>query len=230
MTEALDTSNESSVVFNLRQLMQLEEERVVHERLAAQAMREASTHARVEREQRERQAAEQEVRHAAREAERLATEREAALLRVRLEAAAMEREQRERLAEQHARELARLSGAGHRVRAWLFGLSLLCLVITAGAISLADRRIADARERARVAASAADARAREVGALRARLASASATPRLKSVLAPPMAAAEQRPVGTQRPARPRVVKPLHRAAPPMPVLEIGDDNDPIGEL
>ena len=91
MAAAQDTTSESSVAFNLRQLLQLEDERIAHERLAVRAAHEARERARSECERAEREAAAQRARESAEEARRAADEREAALLRVRLEAAARER-------------------------------------------------------------------------------------------------------------------------------------------
>jgi hypothetical protein len=124
--------SESSVVFNLAEIMRLEAERVAAEQAAA-----AEAVARAARERERRLALEQEeaacmrAQALAREvaereqSERRAREHQEALLRIRLDAEAAERLERERLALEHTRtceRIARQARSERRNRTmWLLG-------------------------------------------------------------------------------------------------------------
>lgn len=170
MTDAAD----SSVLFNLRQLMKLEEERVAGEadalrlaREAADAEAQAVVEAAECRAQSEREAL-----------QRATVEREAALLRVQLEAAAAERAREQRLNEAHARELASLQADAARRRAGALRRVGVVFAVAAALAGAGQWVALERTDRARGAAQAAltltAAQARELADLRARLSSAQA--------------------------------------------------------
>jgi hypothetical protein len=161
MATQLSAANESSVVFNLRQLMQLEHERVSADEARARAVRAAQERARAERE-----------RNAREEAERAATERQAMLLRVQLQAEAVARAERERVALEHAQQLQRMQ---HEARRALVTRVLVAACGTLIAASLVHATLTESRPRVVAAvvredAQAAARAAEELSELRRRLA------------------------------------------------------------
>jgi colicin import membrane protein len=107
----VDTTHESSVMFNLRQLMHMQEERVAEEmqRTLERRLAEERARLRAAAEQAERVSLEDEARQRAR------LEREAVLLRVQLEAAAAERARKADTERAHAQALAAVQ-AEYRAR------------------------------------------------------------------------------------------------------------------
>ncbi len=242
---------ESSVVFNLAEIMQLEHERVTAERAAEQAAHAAVEHAqreRLERERRELERAQQvQARlrlRAARRAERQQQERAAALLRVRLDAEARVRLQQDALELERLR-VEQAQRRGYRWRRWQGGalsVGLAVLVATGTAAWLhvqhgeAELRAVRATEReahARgVAAAQESARLRaQLDALRAAQASAptlsSPHPRAEpnAVAKPPGSGTRNRPHGAAGTAS----RPPRTAPAPLGGLD-GYGDDPIGGL
>jgi hypothetical protein len=238
-------SNESSVLFNLRQLMELEADRVHSEAEAVRTAELAADRARREAQvaaEAQRRAAEvarvESERSAALEAEQLAREREAALLRVRLEAEAHERAaqeqlaiERERIALEHARVLRR-SGRGRIVIA-VMGLAMAGIgAAAAQSIFPQQPTAAGVVAAGPVSANPFDERASELAALREQIAklTSRATQTTPPAIAPAVAA----------PARPKPRTPPHpthttegERRPSHPGDELrfdGDDKDPLGGL
>jgi colicin import membrane protein len=229
MTMSLDTTHESSVVFNLRQLMQLEADRVAREEEAAQAECERIAQA-------EHEAAARQQRLLAEAAERAQDVREAARLRVRLEAQAAECAQDERLRRQHADALQRVQVQAQRARVRLtrscIGAGLLLCSLVVVNWRDAAQRVVDAETRARSSLVAASERARELAELRARLehGPVARNPVGTSVVAPPTATARPPHVVAARP--PRALRPVRkpsRSAETLPFVE-SDDDDPIAGI
>jgi hypothetical protein len=106
MSSTLDTTHESSVMFNLRQLMRLEEECVADEERAIREERAAHEQASLMKQQRAAAEMAERARLEEAERERVRVERDAALLRVQLEAAAAERAHEAQLERAHADKLA----------------------------------------------------------------------------------------------------------------------------
>jgi len=171
LSDMTSSTQESSVLFNLRQLMQLQDERVAAEEHAMREQRAAQAEA----QQREREARAERERQAQ-------LEREAALLRLQLEAAAAQRArdaeqerahalqleaaaaQRARDTDQeraHALQLARLPSRTGRLpqHAALLLSALSCV----GALWLADAHAGAAAQQAQAAAAE---QARELEAVR----------------------------------------------------------------
>lgn len=113
------------MLFNLRQLMQLESERVEAEDAAVRARAAAAEreHEAVER------ARVEEARRESQEALRLEREREAALLRAQLSAAADERLRCEGLALERARTVSEIEGRTRRARAAIAAAGLAFTLI-----------------------------------------------------------------------------------------------------
>jgi hypothetical protein len=136
---------DSSVLFNLNEIMRLERDRVVAEAAAARAaeahaIAERDARARRERERVEREralaeAAVQEREQRAREAERQhEAERAAALLQIQLEADAKRRMTEQQLELVHASRMAELAETQRKKRAsWLIAGSLVALAVGSGA-------------------------------------------------------------------------------------------------
>lgn len=181
---------ETSVQFNLAELMRLEQERLDAEQRRATEEREqaiqACRTARAEAERAERarrtallEAEAARTHGAQRDAERLAQEREARLLAVRLEherAAAAEERERARQHDLALRQLQLASGRRDR-RAWLWG-GLGCTALLATGLLFANgvqerltgatRALAQARIRLESERGGLDAMRAELSALRAR--------------------------------------------------------------
>jgi hypothetical protein len=235
-------ANESSVLFNLRQLMELEEARVQSE---AEAAREAESAARervlAARAREERAAAEleraraEELRRVELEAARLEQEREAALLRVRLEAEARARAELEQLALERERialvraQVSRKRGAP-TVLLIAFAAAAISVVGVYASIVRSPPTAAGGVDRSLVAASLFVDQARELEVLRAQVASLSA-PKQVEVQRP----ATSTSAATAAP-KPRVLKHIRSAAhtspkPDQNTIDLGpDDGDPIGDL
>jgi colicin import membrane protein len=232
---------ESSVLFNLRELMQLESQRAAAEdaqaRQAAEAQQRAIEDAeRALREaaaqrEREREALLTRERAAAEAAEQAETERQAALLRVRLEAEVLERALRAQAAAEHAAELARLAGIARSSRRRSSSVAALlvlgCSVATLAVARNAESRVAAVRSEAEqtVRRLAAQARAPQRSA-------PPATPLARET--PTTAAAVAVSPARVVPDRPRKGRrnPRTTRQPEAPVdLDFGsNDSDPIGEL
>lgn len=136
---------ESSVLFNLQEIMRLERDRVAADEAAARA---AQAHATAQREARVREQREQAEReraareHAEAERARVAleavraeeTERAAALLRIRMEAEAQERLAARQLELARTEQLQALAEDQRRKRAsWAMACALLTLCLASGA-------------------------------------------------------------------------------------------------
>jgi colicin import membrane protein len=148
-THCVET-NESSVVFNLRQLMQLEHERVLSDEASACAARVAAQRARAQRQH-----------DAEQHAERIATERQAALLRVRLQAEASTRAESERIALEHVRQLQRMQHEAARSRLTRALLGAAAILIGA---SIAHATLADTQRQPAPAAVSREAQTEAVAA------------------------------------------------------------------
>jgi hypothetical protein len=139
---------DSSVVFNLREIMNLEQERIAAERAAAQAEREravreqqarereAVLHAEAERVA-EREAQAERVRAQEAAEQRARAQREESLLRIRLDAEARERLERERIAAEQGRAADALDARRVRKTALIVTLSALCAICAAAYFALA---------------------------------------------------------------------------------------------
>lgn len=173
-------NNETSVLFNLQELMRIEQERVLAEAAAERAAHEAMERQRTERERRladEVARAQREEAQAQRERE-LARERSViesdtaratALLKVQLEMEANERAERQRRELEHARALSLIGaerqgrGSG-RALAWLLIGTLL--VAALGYFGVLSPLLRDSRAREVEALELALQHARELSALR----------------------------------------------------------------
>lgn len=127
-------SSESSVIVSLREIMQLERDRVAAEEDAARAAEARAAQAardavrlREAEVDRTRALERERERRAEDEAERRRAQHEAALLRVRLEVEARERAERERLGLEHQRALRRLD---LEVRSRHLARALVALLVT----------------------------------------------------------------------------------------------------
>lgn len=136
MASTLNT-DESSVMFNLRELLRLQGEREAEEVRAEQAVREAEAQAQLlaarrvqeaeaERVEQARRALAAEAERAQRMEQRAQTEREAALLRVQLEAAASERARESALARDVEQAAARVASQWRRRTLTLLAAVALC--------------------------------------------------------------------------------------------------------
>jgi hypothetical protein len=239
------STTESSVMFNLRQLMPLEQERVAREQEAAQQAR-AEQQACLEREQRGRAAeAASRAEEQARQEQRAAAQQlvigegnQAELLRAQLEAAIAEHTRQQHLNSVRARELEQLHADNARDRGRLLkragrALALSCALAGAGQW-FALQRTAEARAAAQLASGIAAAQAGELAGLRARLMNAHTEADHE---VPPAASEPTR--ATSAPPRVRSGTPRVRATPtklrtssvaPSDLELDGDDLDPIKGL
>jgi hypothetical protein len=243
MTTHHSVANESSVLFNLRQLMELEEARVQSE---AEAAREAELAARervvAARARAERAAAEveraraEELRRVELEAARIEQEREAALLRVRLEAEARTRAELEQLALERERIALERAQVSHKrgTPAVLF-IALAAAVIGAAGVYASIVRVpptaaAGGIDQSLVSASLFVDQARELEALRAKVASLTAPKPVE--VQPPTTSTSAATVAP----KPRVSRHFRGTAHASPkpddnMIDLGpDDGDPIGNL
>lgn len=233
--------DESSVVFNLREIMQLEHERVVAEQSAARAAEEQVARARLVSERRAAERTRAAERERMQDAERAERERAAALLRAQLDADAAERSERHRRELDHARDLERLrlERRGRRHAAFALGA---CAVILAGGVAaffaVLQPRLQVARAREAEASMLAANRARELASLRERLAALDAQP---PAVVPTSRTPEATRTSTSTPigtaAKPRIsarTSPQRAVQPanPAPALESmnDDDDDPLWGL
>jgi hypothetical protein len=234
------TTCESSVVVNLRQLMELEQERQAAERAArAQAERERGARERAEAERVQQLAAAEAERVeqlAAAEAERIRNAREAALLRVRLDAERAERARREPRAELHARELAELVASSRRrqtrVVVCAFAALSLCGALVLGEVRRVQQRASDADTRQRVALALASARAREVAELHTqieRIAAHSASGSQARQPPPKPASPTREPRLPDHMHRAATKHPAHAPTSLLPELDLNSD-DPLEGL
>lgn len=207
------------MLFNLRQLMQLESERVEAE--------EAAVRERAASLQREQQAAEraraQEEGRQVREALRLEREREQLLLREQLRAAADERIRRESLEVERAREVSAIDARMRRSRAMIAAAGVAFTLIGGAAVHawLSAPRIVQSEAR-RPAPAQPVVRAEqdsELARLREQLATllASKQAQPQPTAAPPAPA----------PRRPSLLKHSHASSRP-PRLD--PENDPLGPI
>ncbi len=170
----MQTHNESSVLFNLQELMRIEHDRVEAEHAAARALEEQARQrqreqaAAVERAQIEEQAAENARQRAQiEEAARLEVARAVALERARLSVEAAERAERQRMAQQHAEALARLTRSTRlpwRQGVWV--LAVVCAIVALGYFGAIDPMLRQSRALEAQARALADHYAREIDALR----------------------------------------------------------------
>lgn len=233
-------NTESSVLFNLRQLMQLEHERVESELEAAreaaaevERVREAAEQARMEEQRRAEREAARVVRECEAERERMEREREEALLRVRLEAEAGERRASEELALLHARDMQHVQLAARRKRGWMLGATLVAAAIAASGVHALLRarpaEVVTVAPRVQAAGLLAD-QARELARLRelvAHLSQARAEPAAAVVAVP--AAEHTRKLPSARP-KPRVPRgTTHREDNSLDDLDDAS-NDPILDM
>lgn len=226
-------ARESSVIFNLRQLMQLEQERVAREEEQAQQLR-TREQARLEREQ--RAAAERQALLEHSSAQRVADPR-AELLRAQLEASIAERTRERRLNSDRAREIAQLHAANARDRVRLLKRAGLVLVLSsalAGAGQwIALQRTAEARAAAQMASGLVVAQTRELAGLRARLMNAhiEAVPTQPDAVSPAAAEPTRATNSARRVPRVRATPAKARASKLVPDLDLdADDLDPINGL
>jgi colicin import membrane protein len=241
MTLHHSVANESSVLFNLRQLMELEEARVQSE---AEATREAELAARERvvavRAREERAAAElvraraEELRRVELEAARIEQEREAALLRVRLEAEARGRAELERLALERERlALERAHVSRQRATPAVLLIALAAAAIGAGSIyaSVAPQPKAATGhvDKSVVSASLFTEQARELEVLRAKVARLTAQT-LVEVQRPNTSTSAA--TATPKPRLRKVVLTAGRVSPKADdEIDLGsDDRDPIWGL
>jgi len=216
-------------MFNLRQLMRLQDERVEQEQRAARAQREAEALAA----QRERDAETQRAHLAARAAARADVEREAALLRVQLEAAAAQRAREGDVAQVHANELARIADELTRRAARSGTRKLLVTTLTLASACAAALWLVDARSEAslREAPAAVILQAQQLDALQMQLRALSAMPEPPATLQPPSTL--QPPAEAQAAApRPKPAhKPTKQRKPQTHEVGLGEDStDPIEGL
>jgi hypothetical protein len=234
------TSCESSVIFNLRQLMELEQEREAAERVAhAQAERERSVRERAEAERVQQlmaAEAEREREQAAAEAERIRIAREAALLRVQLDAEAAERARRDPRAELHARELAELIATSRRrqirVVMCAFAALSLCGALVLGEVQRVQQRASDADSRQRAALALASARERELAELHTqieRIAAPSTAGTQVMQSAPKPASPTREPRLQNHPHHVDTKPPAHDPTSLLPELDLNSD-DPLEGL
>jgi hypothetical protein len=228
----------NSVVFNLREIMQLEHERVAAERAAARAAEEHVARGRAEA---ERRAAEREravERERLQDAERAERERAAAVLRAQLEAQAAERAEHHRIELDHARDLERLRLERRGRRGTVLALGMFAALVTGGAVAylaVLQPRLQLARARESEATMLAASRARELAGLRERLTALVAQPampatRPRATDAPQAGAAE--PTAT----KPRTVaraprRPVHPSNTSVTLEPLdGENDDPLWGL
>ena len=135
----MQDQRESSVMFNLAELMQLESERVSAEQQCARVMAQRAVQLqdelrRAERERLERAAeqAAQQAQAGLHEARRLEAEREAALLRVRLQVQAQQHLADEQADREHTRALHRIGARHGAMRAARTHRSILLVIVVCG--------------------------------------------------------------------------------------------------
>lgn len=177
-------AGESSVLFSLREIMDLERARIAGEEAEARAVAAEAERRRVEEERRDREQVERAVRSADQreqeaqlaEARRQAAHEEA-LLRIRLEVEAKSRAESERLALEHQRALRRLhleSRSTWIARALAATLALGASGVGAAYVLAVEPALRAAHERMRVAQHQADAQTAENAELVRRLLEAKA--------------------------------------------------------
>jgi hypothetical protein len=228
-------ANESSVSFNLRQLMELEEARVHFEVEAARAAeletrkREEALREHATREAARAERAGTELQRVAKEAARLEQEREAALLRVRLGTQASERVELER--HRVALEQARLATTRGRVAVGAAGCAAAAIIaaLTYAALVQPPPSAAGDSTLENQARLLAD-QAHELAALRSQMAS------LTSAATPPERATSSVVAPSLQPPKPRQhIRELpsrHKSKPSAPpLLDVdSDSDDPISDL
>ena len=182
--------HETSVTFNLRELMRLEHERVSAEQNASRAAEEQVACARRESERRAAEDAAREraavlaheratERERSREAERAENERAAALLRAQLDAEAAERVERQRLEFEHARNFDRLRLERRSRRVAALALGAFIALLAGGGVAffaVLQPRLQLARASAAEAAMLAANYARDLAGLHDRLTALAARP------------------------------------------------------
>lgn len=209
-------------MFNLRQLMLLEEERSSEEQRIAREQHAAKVQARLHRLRLRRAAEAQRARESAEAAERARIERDVALRRVELEVAAVQSERTAQVKQEHARAFARLEAEDRlrSVRQRRRGALLVafCSVLMGVALSWAVRRSAEADASLQQARASAAQQAHELDKLRARVSelasaghqteppsqqpsAAAQPPSAATASARPRAKLRRRPVRTEHPRR-----------------------------
>lgn len=215
----MSASNESSIVFNLEEIMNLERERVQAEAAAARAAeqreRDARQHAALAARELEQSVAEQaEARQRAehQSAQRAEDEHQARLLQLRIDAESAERLERERLGLEHQRTLSRMQtevGRGQMVRGLSAVVGLLAAGLIAAHVVLVQPALSEARERVAEAERRMATGAHENSELRRRILQIQAT--MPSAADPAPVAPETSPSAVAAPTR----KPT-RGKPPRP--------------
>ena len=240
--------DESSVLFNLRDLMRMETERIAADEAAARAAVAHTAQARAERERAAREAIERKASAArareqdAREAEAARLrQHEAALLRIRIEASARERAESERLALEHERALRQLerdARRGHFTRALGVMMVLVTIAGIAGYMLIVRPSLRAAEAQARAAASA---RPREMEALREALArlehertltaaSRQSLPKQAEAALSPVTPDPHKPLAARNPKLVRPVRKPVAAATFITIDQLGDGDDPLDGL
>lgn len=170
----MQTHNESSVLFNLQELMRIEHDRVEAEHAATRALEEQAAErqreqvAAVARAEAEQRAAEQARERAlADEAARLEVARAVALEQTRMAMAATERAERQRLEQQHAEAMARLAPApGLGLRHGILALCAVGVIALLGYFGAVDPMLRESRALEAQARALAEHYTREIDALR----------------------------------------------------------------
>ena len=233
-------NQESSVLFNLRDLMRLEAERVAAEEAAARAAAGRAEQARAERERAAREAAQRAAHEAhARELEARATEdaralqREAALLRIRSEVAARERAESQRLELEHEHALQMLQRDARRSRLTQSLWALIVAIAVGGAAGYTFI----VQPSLRAARDAAAAQAQKVQTLQlalSELGSARAIPPAIEVAASPVPEPAAASAAQAGPTRAKKAPKLARKPKPDATADddliLGDGNDPLDGL
>jgi hypothetical protein len=247
-THVAREADESSVLFNLRDLMRMETERIAADEAAARAAVAHAAQARAERERAAREATEREA-IAARAREQEARDAEAArlrqheatLLRIRIEAGARERAESERLALEHERALHRLqrdARRGHLTRALGVTTALVTIAAIAGYTLIVQPSLRATQAQARAAVSA---QARESQALREALArlqhertvaavSRQSLPKQAQAALSPATPDPHKPLTARNP---KLARPVRRSvADPtfITIDELGEGDDPLDGL
>jgi len=242
----MQDNSESSVMFNLAEIMQLEDERVDAEHAAERARLaelerlrvEAAAQAQQER-QREVDAHERQQQQVREDELQRRADHEATLLRTRLEVERNERLERERLALEHARALAAVPSAPRSRIALVASMAAgaVAVALAAGYVGLLQPRVEAERDRVAHAQRQANASAASNSALRTHIAHLEAA---RAALPPTLAAApapavDDPPVEASRPqtqrrrpgTRPPRRQPARRpSAAPSDGLEDLDSSDP----
>lgn len=224
---SLDTTQENSVMFNLRQIMQLQDDRVAQEERAARERRANEERAREHAAEQARAAETARALQEREAAERAATARETALLRLQLEAAAAQRAEDDRLS-QTQRELAAVLSQRQALTVRQGRRSLLWAVVgsTLAGVGVWWMAESQAAMSAQQAAALSAWQAREVADLRARVSQLSAAAREPRPTPQPTPVLMRAPEAVVKTRRHTIIKP--KPTPTEPDIDVdGDDLDPL---